>query len=286
MSPVRDRVKFLILGAQGALGGEFSRLLAAQKPVCWDRQDLDVTDPANVAARIGELSPEVVINCAAYNAVDKAEQEPKVANQINGEAVGFIARASKAAGATLVHFSTAYVFDGSNPSGYNEDDRPSPISAYGQSKLRGEEELRDGCRQYYLIRTDRLFGGQGIGKKSFVNLIVDRAQQGGLIEAVNDEFGNPTFVKDLAQATLVLVEQQQPFGIYHLVNSGQASWYEWAQEILKAQQSKATLAPISSQAADERWHRLARRPKYGTLNNTKFLQLRPWQEALREYLNL
>ncbi|MBI4363247.1 MAG: dTDP-4-dehydrorhamnose reductase [Candidatus Doudnabacteria bacterium] len=278
-------MKVLILGSKGNLGPELGRVYKAVKPTLWDREELDITDEAAVMEKTSQLKPDVVFNCAAYNAVDKSEEERLVAENINGTAVGFVARACYAVGAILVHFSSNYVFDGTNPEGYNEDDLPNPINAYGKSKLMGEMELVRNCEKYYLVRTAWLYGGQGTGKKSFVDLMLKKAEKDESINAIDDEFGNPTYLVDLAQAVAALIEQKKPFGIYHLINSGQASWYDWGNEIFAVREIAASLAAISAADADVIWKRAAKRPKYGILNNTKFIELRPWAEALKEYLS-
>jgi dTDP-4-dehydrorhamnose reductase len=263
------------------LGQTFVDIYHDQEVVAWDRDELDITDEQAVMEKIKTLGPELVINCAAYNAVDKAEEERAVADLINGDAVGFIAKATNEIGATLVHFSTNYVFAGDNQEGYNEDEPPSPKSAYAKSKLLGEMELAENCQKYYLIRTQWLYGRDSImGKASFIDLMLKLASEGKEIKGITDEFGQPTFVVDLAHAVRALIEEQKPFGIYHLVNSGSCSWYDWAHEIFKIKNIQVNL--IEGKRAD--FNRPAKRPQYGALNNTKFIQLRPWHEALKEYL--
>jgi dTDP-4-dehydrorhamnose reductase len=275
-------MKILILGAKGSLGQTFVELYKDVEVIAWDREDLDITIEQDVAEKIKELKPELIINCAAYNAVDKAEEDRGVADSINGYAVGFIAKAASSFGATLVHFSSAYVFDGKNPEGYNEDDRPNPQSAYAKSKLLGEMELTENAEKFYIIRTTWLYGKKSItGKESFVDLMLRLHGAGKTISGIDDEFGQPTYVKDLAAATRALIEEKKPFGVYHLTNGGMASWYDWAKEIFKIKNVEAKLEP----AKKEDFQRLAARPQYGVLNNTKFIQLRPWSEALKEYLS-
>jgi dTDP-4-dehydrorhamnose reductase len=272
-------MKVLVLGAKGSLGQTFVELYKDAEVTAWDRDELDITDEQAVMQKISGLKPDLVINCAAYNAVDKAEEERELADSINGYAVGFIAKATNEINAILVHFSSAYVFAGDKPEGYNEDDLPSPVSAYGKSKLLGEMEAQENTDQFYLARTTWLYGKIG-SKPSFVELILQMAKENKSIKSITDEFGQPTYVKDLAQAVRALVEQKKPFGIYHMTNVGQASWYDWAKEIFQMKNLKVDLA----EAKREDFNRAARRPQYGVLNNTKFIQLRPWTEALKEYL--
>ena len=275
-------MKILILGAKGSLGQTFIDLYHDQEVSAWDREELDITDEAAVMRKITELAPALIINCAAYNAVDQAEEQRGLADQINGYAVGFVGQAAAAVDATMVHFSTNYVFDGKNAAGYNEDDLPEPQSAYAKSKLLGEMELAQAAEKFYLIRTAWLYGRDSLtGKPSFVDTMLKLGQGDREIRSIMDEFGNPTYVKDLAHAARALVEEVKPFGTYHLVNSGSASWYDWAREIFEISQTQALLAPIKR----EEYPRKAVRPQYGILNNTKFIELRPWTEALREYLS-
>lgn len=274
-------MKVLILGAKGSLGQVFLDLYKKMGVTALDRDELDITDEQAVSQKISEIKPDLIINCAAYNAVDKAEEEREPAEQINGTAPGFIAKAANSVGAILVHFSTVYIFAGDKKDGYNEDDQPRPISAYGQSKLLGEIAVLENADKFYLIRTTWLYGKDSItGKASFVDLMLKMAEEDKVISGIEDEFGQPTYVVDLAAATRALVEQEKPFGIYHLTNDGSVSWYEWAKEIFTIKDIKAKLVSVSRGAFD----RKAKRPQYGVLNNTKFIQLRPWTEALKEYL--
>jgi dTDP-4-dehydrorhamnose reductase len=273
-------MKVLILGNKGSLGKTFEKVFSDTETVGLDRSELDITDEAAVLETVQKVRPNLVINCAAYNAVDDAEENLAAAELINGTAVGFIAKASAQTGAVMVHYSTNYVFDGNNPEGYNEDAIPKPLSAYGRSKVLGEIELQKNLESFYLIRTAMLFGDKGSGKKSFVDIMLDLGRQEKSVKAVKDEFGQPTYVLDLAQATRALIEEKKPFGIYHLTNTGEASWFDLAKEIFAVKNISADLTAVDG----GEFNRKAKRPKYGILNNTKYLELRPWTEALTEYL--
>jgi len=281
-------MKILIIGAKGMLGQELVKVFSSKgqaiseiEVTSWDKKEIDITKEDEMK-KIKDLKPEIIINAAAYNAVDKAEEEIEVANKLNGEAVGYLAQVAKELAAIIVHYSTGYVFDGQKK-GYKEDDEPNPINAYGYSKFIGEKLLPKNCHQFYLIRTNLLFGppaASNLGKKSFIEIMLQKASEVGTIEVVNDEFSNPTYVKDLAEATYRLIKEKYPFGIYHLINEGIASWYDWAREIFKIKNIKINLIPISR----DKLKRQAKRPKYSVLLNTKFPKLRTWQKALREYL--
>lgn len=275
--------KILIIGKHGNLGGYVLDVFKDEKPKAVGQEELDVTGEDQVIDVIEKVRPSLVINCTAYNAVDKAEEDLGTAESVNGYGVGFIAKACKTVDATLVHYSSGMVFDGSNSSGYKEDDQTHPVNAYGMSKLMGEMEVQKNLDKYYIIRTCWLYGKQGTGtdnKKSFSEIMLEMALADKSIDAVDDEFGSPTFMLDLAQATRALVETKKPYGIYHLTNAGSCSRYDWASEIFKIKEINARLASVHG----DHFTRAAKRPKYEILNNTKFIELRPWTEALGEYL--
>lgn len=271
------------------LGAEFIKQLHGQEVTGWGREDLDITNEAEVMEKIDALKPSVIFNCAAYNNVDKAEDEPEVALAINGEAVGYLTKAAAACGATLVHFSTDYVFGGDKQDGYTEEDLPDPISVYGQSKALGEQRLLAisqtlNFTNWYLIRTSKLFGPPGTGatsKKSFPEMMLGFARAKGRIEAIDAEIGSPTYVKDLAGRTLQLLEQKTSPGIYHITNSGACGWYEYAKIAVESAGVEAEVVPVSP----DRFPRKAKRPAYSILLNTKLLALRSWQDALKEFLS-
>ncbi|OGZ60654.1 MAG: dTDP-4-dehydrorhamnose reductase [Candidatus Spechtbacteria bacterium RIFCSPLOWO2_01_FULL_43_12] len=279
--------KVLIIGAKGMLGFDLAKVFDVYSPYLYDRDQLDITDKDAVFDVFEQIEPDIVINAAAYTDVEGAEDNKDTAMLINGEAVGNLAEAACARGAVLVHYSTDYVFAGDKEEGYSEDDRPTrePLNVYGASKLLGEQLLQEGMKNFYLIRTSWLYGQNG---KNFVETII-RISENPEIKIKNDEHGKPTYTKDLAQATRILVEEQLPFGIYHLVNENPTTWYDFAKKIVELWGQKQNWAkgdypkviPITS--AD--YPTKAERPKYSSLNNTKFVQLRPWPEALEEYLN-
>lgn len=281
-------MRFLVIGSQGMLGGEFVRQIrgAAHEVHAWTRADLDIANEKEVLEKITELKPQVILNCAAYNAVDKIEDEPEVANLINGESVGHLAKATSAARATLVHFSTDYVFGGTRQDGYHEEDVPDPISKYGESKALGEKRILEHAHElphWYIIRTSKLFGIPGTGvtsKKSFPEMMLGFAKEKGKIEAIDAERGSPTYVKDLVRSTLRMIEDSVPSGIYHITNSGNCTWYEYAKAAVEFAQVPAEVIPVGP----DRFARKAKRPANSTLLNTKLPPLRLWQDALREFL--
>ncbi len=256
-----------------ALAQEFGDEIVA----AWDKKELDITNKQEVADKIGQLKPEVIINAAAYTAVDDSEKNREVAFTVNAEAVGNIAAAAAVVDATVVHYSTDYVFAGDNPSGYREDDQPGPpVNVYGESKLAGEQALQQSGTRFYLIRTAWLYGSGG---KNFVDTMLRLGQEKPALRVIYDQYGSPTYTRDLAAATHVLLQNYDP-GIYHCTNSGTTTWHEFAMEIFKAARMPVTVQPIPS----IEYPVPAKRPAYSVLLNTKGPPLRDWREALKEYI--
>lgn len=244
----------------------------------WDREEMDIADQEDVLKKIGEAAPDVIINAAAYTAVDRAENEEELVYRINGYALGHLATVAKALGALLVHFSTDYVFDGENHLGYKEDhsDR-KPATVYGKSKKLGEKMIEDISPEHYIIRTQWLFGTSG---KNFIETMLKLAGEGEEIRVVNDQFGSPTHARDLAETVRSMVEERRPSGIYHVTNSGVTNWYDFARLIFKLAELNPKVIPVKS----EEFIAAAKRPTYSMLINTKLPPLRSHEEALRDYL--
>ncbi len=286
-------MKVLILGAGGMLGSELARQLQNEQLYAWDREELDVTNAASVKQKITELKPDLIFNCVAYNAVDKAEEdqnEVKKAELLNSDAVGFIAAAAQAIGAVLVHYSSGYVFDGENAQGYAEDAKPNPQSFYGRTKLAGEQQAEK-CQKHYIVRLNLLFGKPGTSpetKKSFPEVVSNLVERGKKeMDFISDEVSTPTYAPDLAAASIKLVKEKYPYGIYHLPNDGTASWFDYANEIIKIKPADVKLNGVTTAeflAKNPPQAKRASRPHYSVLLNTKFPKLRPWQEALQNFL--
>ena len=277
----------LLLGSAGQLGRDFQTRLEG-KVVCWTRTEVDLSHFDSVRAKLMELKPRVVMNCAAYNFVDQAESEPEAAFQANAWAVRNLALACAELDATLVHFSTDYVFglDASREQPWSETEAPGPVSIYGMSKLTGEYLVRSLCPKHFVIRTCGLYGVWGSGGKggNFVETMLRMAGQGKPLSVVNDQRCTPSFTSEIAGSTLRLLETSK-YGLYHLTNSGDCSWYEFAAEIFNQAGVSVALTAIPSRE----YPRPAKRPSYSVLSLDKFTSLglpspRPWQEALGEYL--
>jgi dTDP-4-dehydrorhamnose reductase len=274
--------RVLVLGAKGTLGGQLMRLYP--EAAGWDREDVDVLDACALRARLDGLGflPLAVVNCVAFNDVDGAEDRPEQAFALNAEFPGRLAQWTKEKGVPLVHYSTNYVFDGVRGE-YRESDAPAPLSAYGRSKWRGEQLVAEHGGQWYVVRTAVIFGPKGeseLSKKSFVDIMLDLAAKRDAIEAVADEVNSVTYAPDLAAGTRALLEAAPPAGIYHVTNRDSASWCDFAREIYRITGKSTTVLPVPS----TRFPRKAKRPARAVLLNTQLPPLRPWQDALADFL--
>lgn len=283
----------LLLGAAGNLGTAFIDWLKQRDDwtlVSWDKPDIDVTDEGLLLKKISAIRPDVIINTVAYNDVDACETNENsatLARQLNVELVANLARAAVEIDARLIHFSSDYVFAGDAEQGYAEDDEPAPQSVYAETKRDGETELISltgkGLR-WYLVRTSKLFGPKGTSpaaKPSFFEIMLRLAKKGEAVKIVSDERGSFTYTKDLAAAVISLIEEECPYGIYHLVNEGEASWFEAANYYF----NKLGLKVETSAVAASDFPRPAPRPKHSLLLNTKRPALRNWQAALDDYIS-
>ena len=274
--------KILILGSKGMLGGQLLRVFSSSA-IGWDREDCDVTDAENFKFKILNLKLKGIINCVAYNDVDGAEEKQDIANLLNAKVPENLAKICKQLNIPLVHFSTNYIFDGGTGE-YGENDEPSPKSEYAKSKYGGELAIKNNADKYYIIRTAVLFGPKGesdLSKKSFVELMTELGQKQNRIQAVADEINSLTYAPDLAAAVKKILADKMPYGVYHITNSGFASWYDFATEIFRIQGKKIDLVPVSA----SEFARKAVRPKKAVLVNSILPPLRPWQNALAEFLS-
>ena len=264
------------------LGGQFKKIFS--NSVCWDKEDIDVTDYKKLELKIQSLNPKpnVVINCVAFNDVDGAEEKREIAFELNSKVPGELAKICKELSIPLMHFSSNYVFDGQKGQ-YQETDVPNPLSVYGLSKAEGEQAIVKNTAQYYIIRTAVLFGPKGeseLSKKSFIDIMLELSQKADIIKAVADEINSVTYIVDLANQVKKILSNKIPYGIYHVTNVGGVSWYNFAREIFSILGKQITIIPVAS----TEFLRKAIRPKKSILFNTKLPPIRPWQEALKEYL--
>ena len=251
-------MSLLLTGRNGQVGSELEGIL--QPALATDHARLDLADPDAIRRVVREIKPDVIVNAAAYTAVDQAESEPELAMRINGVAPGVLAEEAKRGGALLVHYSTDYIFDGAKRSPYVEDDAPNPLGVYGRSKLEGEARIRgSGCR-HLIVRTAWVYG-QG---SNFVRAILRQAEKGAPLRVVNDQLGAPTWATDIATVTAGLLAAQVE-GTFHASAAGAASWYEVALEILRLAQRRAEVRAVSTAEYGAK----APRPRYSVLDNSK-----------------
>lgn len=273
----------LLTGGNGQLGTELRHLLDEKgvKYVSTDAKKMDITDAQATMDYITNLKPTVIYHCAAYTAVDKAEDEGKALDEkINVDGTRNVALAAKEVGATLVYISTDYVFDGKLKDGEYAVDAPiNPLNEYGRTKALGEKAVQEIMDDYYIIRTSWVFGKYG---HNFVFTMQKLAETRDELTIVNDQFGRPTWTRTLAEFMYFVIDQKAPFGIYHLSNDNACSWYEFAKEILKDTDVK--VLPVTS----EQFPQKATRPQYSVmdLSKTKALgfKIPTWQEALQGML--
>lgn len=287
-------MRILLLGKIGQLGWELQRCLGSLGDVvALDYPEIDLRQPSTVAEVIRNVSPQVVINATAYTAVDKAESEPELAMAINAHAVGVLAQESEAIHAAFIHYSTDYVFDGNKGSPYVESDTPNPINVYGKSKLTGERFIQEVGGSYLIFRTSWVYS---LRKESFVTKVLEWARRQTSLRVVDDQVGNPTWARALAEVTALMLARVQgsPYawikerrGIYHLAGSGFCSRFEWARAVLEndpRRQEQAVKELLPAKTAD--FPTPAQRPLFSALNCDHFtatfdLRLPPWQEALK-----
>ena len=280
-----------LVGNRGMLGSAVERVLKSADThyVASDRE-VDITDYDAVQRFVEGRGFGWIINCAAYTAVDRAEDEPGAASRLNALGPKNLARAARSAGAGIVHVSTDYVFDGRKAQGYREDDRPSPISVYGRSKWAGEEAVRHSGAAHYIVRTAWLFGERG---KNFVSTMLTLFAEGKKVRVVEDQWGSPTYAGDLAEALVRITRLDPPpdEGVYHFTNDGAVSWYGFACEIFSQARrlglcgNESEIEPVPSSAYLTR----ARRPVYSFLHTDKIRdrvmpEIRSYQSALNSYL--
>lgn len=278
------RLKILLVGSAGQLGFELARTLAAHNElIALDHAALDLADADAIVDAVRGVSPQLIVNAAAYTAVDRAESEPGVAEAINSRAPGILAEEARRSGALLIHYSTDYVFDGESELPYDEGSPPNPINVYGRSKLDGERAIAAAGGASLVLRTSWVYGLRG---QNFLTTMRRLAAEREELRVVADQFGTPNWTRALASATASLIERgvsdlAERSGLYHLSGGGGTSWFEFARAIL-AGETRPRVVPIST----AEYPTAARRPRRSVLASAKFARtfgfaLPPWEEMLR-----
>lgn len=277
-------MKILITGSNGMLGHDLIEVLKDNHELLLTTsKTLDITDGDSVMDFIVKSNPDIVINSAAYTDVDGCESNPDLAYNVNGEGVKNLALACREVDCPLVHISTDYVFNGQNDRPWVEDDEIGPISIYGKSKLKGEEHIKEILEKYFIVRTAWLYGVNG---RNFPRTMLELAQNHSEITVVYDEVGTPTYTPDLAKGISKLIETDY-YGTYHLTNSGNCSWCEFARYIFEVADVDVNVIPVTA----SEFARPAPRPSYSVLENKNWIEkgfkpLRSYKEAIKEYIEL
>jgi dTDP-4-dehydrorhamnose reductase len=289
-------MKILLIGKNGQVGWELRRTLAPlAEVVAVDYPEINFTDPVELRAFVAAHNPSVVVNAAAYTAVDKAEAEPELCRQINAIAPGILAEMAKKVGALIVHYSTDYIFDGTKTSPYVETDAPNPLGAYGRTKLEGDQAVKASGANYLIFRLCWVYGARG---QNFMLTMQRLAREREKLRVVGDQFGCPTWSRMIAETTALALKQvlagadRSAFnGEYHLAAGGQTSWYDFASRIIAWMPEAGRKCRAVEQIATSEYPTPAKRPAYSVLDCAKLqktfgLRLPHWETSLRQVLDL
>jgi dTDP-4-dehydrorhamnose reductase len=276
-------MKILVIGASGQLGYDVVKQLEAlgHTVIGTNSKDMDITKEETVNKYITDSCVDAVIHCAAYTAVDAAEDNEEICRRVNSKGTEYIAKICGKLNIRLLYISTDYVFSGDGDKPWKTDDIRMPVNFYGQSKYEGELAVEHFAQKYYIVRTSWAFGING---NNFINTMLELAKKGSRVTVVNDQIGSPTYTKDLAVLLAEMIVSDR-YGIYHVTNEGICSWFEFACEIFRQAGRKMQVVPVKSEAYPSR----ARRPLNSRMDNSKleengFHRLPAWQDALGRYL--
>jgi len=282
----------LLLGAEGQVGWELQRTLATLgRLAAWDRRRLDLSDPEAARRAVIEARPDVIVNAAAYTAVDRAESQPEQAMAVNARAPGALAEAAARIGAALVHYSTDYVFDGAKGAPYTEDDAPAPLGVYARSKRQGEEAVAAAGAPHLVLRTSWVYG---LRRRNFLRTVMRLAAEGRTLRIVDDQVGSPTPARLVAETTAQILAQArgryreflgEHGGLYHCACAGATSWYGFADRILEHLRALGRPAPDVEPIPSAEYPTPAPRPPYSVLDGARLaarfaLNPCPWERAL------
>lgn len=276
-------MKVLVTGVKGQLGYDVVNELTKRgiEAVGVDIQDMDITDAASVEKVIGEVAPDAVIHCAAYTAVDAAEDNVELCRRVNADGTQNIANVCKKLDCKMIYISTDYVFDGEGTRAWEPDDERHPLNVYGQTKYEGELAVQNTLEKYFIVRISWVFGVNG---KNFIKTMLNLGKTHDHLTVVNDQFGSPTYTYDLARLLVDMVLTDK-YGIYHATNEGICNWYEFACEIFRKVGMNVDVAPVPAFEYPTK----AKRPENSRMSKEKltengFERLPSWQDALERYL--
>ena len=280
-------MKILITGANGMLAKSVRKRLEGNELICTDVEDLDITNKEAVKEFVAKIKPEYIINCAAFTAVDKAETAGEIVEKINADGPRNLAKAAKENGSVLVHISTDYVFGGDLDveKDYKEDDPKNPVTAYGITKLHGEQAIEENLDKYYIFRTAWLYGDGN----NFVRTMLKLGETKDELNVVSDQHGSPTYAEDLANFIGEAIEKKIPYGIYHATNEGYTTWYDFTKAIFEYAGIVCKVNPVTTEKYIEMMKiTQAKRPKNSQMSKDKLkaqgIEIPEWEDALKRYL--
>lgn len=278
-------MRILVTGARGQLGHDVMKELLSKKliPIGVDREEMDITSKEDVHKYMDSLEVDAVIHCAAYTAVDQAEEEIELCRKINVEGTRYIAEVCKSKDIPMMYISTDYVFDGKGSEPFLPDSPRNPVNFYGQAKYEGELVVEELLSKYFIVRISWVFGENG---KNFVRTMLDLGKKLGKLTVVNDQFGSPTYTSDLSKLLVEMIQSKE-YGTYHATNEGICSWFEFATEIFKQAGLPVDVQPVDSSAFKTK----AVRPLNSRMSKEKlvekgFEKLPDWKDALSRYLKV
>ena len=280
-------MKILITGANGMLAKSVRKRLEGNEIICTDVEDLDITNEESVKEFVTKIKPEYIINCAAFTAVDKAETAGEIVEKINADGPRNLAKAAKENDSVLVHVSTDYVFGGDLDveKAYKEDDPKNPVTAYGITKLHGEEAIEENLDKYYIFRTAWLYGDGN----NFVRTMLKLGETKDELNVVSDQHGSPTYAEDLANFIAEAIEKKIPYGIYNATNEGYTTWYDFTKAIFEYAGIICKVNPVTTEEYIEMMKvTQAKRPKNSQMSKEKLksagIEVPEWEDALKRYL--
>ncbi len=278
-------MKVLVTGVKGQLGYDVVKELEQRGIIAVgvDIDEMDITDPVSVDKVIKESAPDAVIHCAAYTAVDAAEDNVELCRRVNADGTANIAKVCKELDIKMMYISTDYVFDGQGVRPWEPDDERHPLNVYGQTKYEGEVAVTDALNKFFVVRIAWVFGVNG---KNFIKAILNKAKTVDTLTVVNDQFGSPTYTYDLAKLLVDMILTDK-YGFYHATNEGICTWYEFACEIIRQAGMDTKVIPVSA----DQYPAKAKRPTNSRMSKEKltengFEKLPPWQDALARYLDI